>query len=193
VTDEHCRLSRSLERFRKSLLFAKNERESRTPGLLDRERLGQRENATAMLPKTKKRTKPQNVSKHRILTTPTRTLDRLPDSNRRGGFFFLSCSAFNRFTASNRRLLCSSRSGVTCHAYTRCRRQRKNPSPRNHPPGPPQRHPRTGGGSAAKGKTFNPRALPAPESRATARSGRLASGTLLSGRWRDPQVHSALP
>jgi hypothetical protein len=161
VTDEHCRLSRSLERFRKSLLFAKNERESRTPGLLDRERLGQRETRQ---PCCRKRRRERNPRTYRSIAS-----------------------------ASNRRLLCSSRSWVTCHPYTRCRRQRKNPSPRNHPPGPPQRHPRTGGGSAAKGKTFTPRASPAPESRATARSGRLASGTLLSGRWRDPQVHSAPP
>ncbi len=32
----------------------------------------------------------------------------------------LSRSVFNRFAHSNRRLLCSSRSGVTCHSPTRC-------------------------------------------------------------------------
>jgi len=37
---------------------------------------------------------------------------------------FLSRSAFNRFTASNRRLLRSTRSGVTCHPHTRRRRRR---------------------------------------------------------------------
>ncbi len=34
------------------------------------------------------------------------------------------CFAFNRFAHGNRRLLCSTHSGVTCHPYSRCRRQR---------------------------------------------------------------------
>ena len=48
----------------------------------------------------------------------------LPGRNRQNCECQLSCSAFNRFTHSNRRLLCSTHSGVTCHPYTRRRRRR---------------------------------------------------------------------
>ena len=47
-------------------------------------------------------------------------------------------------THVNRKLLCSSRSGVTCHPYSRRRRrrkERKEPQPRNWPPGAANRAP----------------------------------------------------
>lgn len=53
---------------------------------------------------------------------------RLLYSNRIGGFPS-SRSAFNRFAHGNRKLPCSTLSGVKCHPSTRCRRQRAFDSP----------------------------------------------------------------
>ena len=44
-------------------------------------------------------------------------------------------------TYVNRKLLCSSRWGVTCHPYSRRRRRRKEPNPLNHLPGGQEPHP----------------------------------------------------
>ena len=69
----------------------------------------------------------------------------------------------------------------------------KKPHPGKHPLGPPPRHPEHRLIGVAKGKNSQPRPHPLTDRRPQPDQERKGQPTLLSGRWRDPQVHSALP
>ena len=94
---------------------------------------------------------------------------RLPDSNRREGIFLLAALVSTGSPPATARLLCSTRSGVECHYFTRRRRRRafdppgyRTVTPLRRPPRqpsdgqpePPGRIGNTSGRSAAKEKTL---------------------------------------
>jgi hypothetical protein len=69
----------------------------------------------------------------------------VPDSKQWAGFFPLAAFAFNKFARVNRKLPCSTRSGVTCPPYSRCRQAAQKPVPLKPLPGGQKPRPHRGG------------------------------------------------